>query len=268
MLIDTHCHLDFPDFDGQREEIIARAEAEGVRFILSPGTSIESSKEVVEFADRFENVFAAVGVHPNYGEDWDESSIDELANLAQHPKVVAIGEIGLDYHHKKFPKEKQNEILLAQLDLAAELELPVIIHNRKSDNDIMRIMTSWQSDLEARSSSLAARPGVLHSFSGDLSIAEKAIEHNLIIGLAGPITFRNAPEAQLLASQIQLENIVIETDSPFLSPHPFRGKRNEPARVKMVAERLAELKDMSFEKIAEVTSRNALSLFKLELAVR
>ncbi len=268
MLIDTHCHLDFPDFDGQREEAVGRAEIEGVRFILSPGTSIESSKAALQLADRFDNVFAAIGVHPNYGAAWDESSIDELAVLADHPKVVAIGEIGLDYHHDKFSKEKQNEILLDQLDLAAKLELPVIIHNRKSDGDIMQIMTRWQSELEAHSSSLASRPGVLHSFSGDLLMAEKALKHNFVIGLSGPITFRNAPEAQLLASQIPLEKIVIETDSPFLSPHPLRGKRNEPARVKIVAEKLAELKDMSYEKIAEITSMNALSLFKMELAVR
>lgn len=268
MLVDTHCHLDYPDFDGQREEVLARAEAEGVHIVLNPGTNLASSRKAVELAERFEGVYAAVGVHPNDSEDWSRDSLEDLAKLADHPKVVAIGEIGLDYYRDKAPREKQRRIFLNQLGLAVELMVPVIIHNRDADEDLMQILSDWQFSLDAEASPLADRPGVLHSFSGDHAIIDMAEEHNFSIGLTGPITFRNAPELQKMATEIPLEKLLVETDSPFLSPHPLRGKRNEPARVKIIAEKMAELIDVSFEKLAEVTTANALSLFKLEQAVR
>jgi len=268
MLIDTHCHLDYVEFDGQREEVLARAKDEGVDIVLNPGTDVESSRKVVALADRFESVYAAVGVHPNFAEGWNANSTDELIELGKHPKVVAIGEIGLDFYRDTTPAEKQIEIFESQLDLARELDLPVIIHNRLASEDVIRMLSEWQSSLEADGLSLAERPGVLHSFSGDKAISEMAVRQNYRMGLTGPLTFKNAPELQKAASELPLERLLIETDSPFLSPHPHRGKRNEPGRVKIVAEKLAKLIRLSFEEIAQVTTANALSLFKLEVAVR
>lgn len=268
MLIDTHCHLDSPDYDGQREELLARAEEVGVLAVINPGTDFASSQKAVDLARRFEAVYAAVGIHPNYGEDWDVDSVQQLAELAQNPKVVAIGEIGLDYYRDRTPREKQMQILLDQLDLAADLGLPVIIHNREAGKDLMPVLSAWQSNLVAQDSPLADAPGVLHSFSADLALAEKALAHNFRIGFTGPITFRNAPELQALAAELPLESLLVETDGPYLSPHPHRGRRNEPGRVKIIAEKLAELKKMTFDRLAEVTTANALSLFNMEVVVR
>jgi TatD DNase family protein len=265
-LIDTHCHLDYEAFEEDRDEVVARAKAAGLVAIINPGTNVHSSRAALGLAEAHEIVYAAVGVHPNDAAEWDDGSLGQIAGLAEHPKAIAIGEIGLDYYREWTPPESQHKIFRGQLGLAAELGLPVIIHNRQAEDDIMTILFEWQKQLEQNGSPLAKRPGVLHSFGANLSFAEAALQHNFFIGLTGPLTFKNAPDLQDLAAQMPLEKLLVETDSPYLSPHPLRGQRNEPGRVKLVAEKLAELHGMAFEAMAEITTANARRLFGLGAA--
>ena len=263
MLIDTHCHLDFEAFDADREEVLKRATEAGLGFILNPSIDLENYSQVVALTEQNEMLFAAVGVHHNSSTTWTEDTRAKLKRLTAHKKVVAIGEIGLDYYRDAGPKTVQHSVLEAQLELAAEVELPVIVHNREASEDVLAILLNWQAGLQRSGSPLAKRPGVLHSFSGDREMAEKAIAA-FCIGFTGPLTFKNAPELQSLAAELPLDHILIETDSPFLSPHPLRGQRNEPARVKLVAEKLAELKQITFEEVAKATTENAKRLFRFE----
>lgn len=262
-LVDSHCHLDWDSFDGEREAVLQHAAAAGVGLVLNPGTDLARSRRAVELAERFEMVYAAVGIHPNDAGEWTGDAADELRELADHPKVLAIGEIGLDYYWKKTTPELQAEVLRAQLDLAADLELPVIIHNREASQHVMAILAQWQSELAEAGNPLAERPGVLHSFSGDAAMAHTAIEHNFFVGITGPVTFKNAPELQALVADLPLEHLLIETDSPFLTPHPHRGERNEPAYVALVAEKIAELKGLPVETVAAATTANVQTLFQV-----
>jgi TatD DNase family protein len=260
-LVDTHCHLDFDSFDQDRDAVVAAAHQSGVRLMINPAVDIPSVKKILEISGAYPDVYAAVGVHPNDAETWTGTSIDELHELANHPKVVAIGEIGLDYYWKKTPVELQKKVLLEQLKLAENLKLPVIIHNREASDDILAILGEWQEDLMRSGSPLAEKPGVLHSFSGNVLHAEKAIEHNFFIGITGPVTFTNAKSLQSLVAGLPLDHLLVETDSPFLTPHPFRGKRNEPGRVLMVAQKIADLHGRKLEDIAKFTTANARRLF-------
>jgi TatD DNase family protein len=217
---------------------------------------------VIQLAETFGPVNAAVGVHPNDCQEWNSDTVTKLKELAQNRKVVAVGEIGLDYYWKKAPKDLQISVFQAQLELAAELGLPVIVHNREAGEDALDILLKWQASLEEMNSPLASRPGVLHSFSGDRQMADKAVAASFFIGLTGPLTFKNAKSLQEIATGLPLENLLIETDSPFLSPHPERGQRNEPAKVKLVAEKLAELKGIKYEDVETVTTSNAERLVR------
>jgi TatD DNase family protein len=261
-LVDTHCHLDFDSFDVDRTDVIARAVASGVSRMLNPSVDLENSKKVIQFAQEFESVNAAIGVHPNDCREWNSETVHKLKELAQSHKVVAIGEIGLDYYWEKTPRDLQISVFQAQLELAGELGLPVIVHNREAGADVQDILLKWQASLETSGSPLASRPGVLHSFSGDREMAEKAIAANFFIGLTGPLTFKNAKSLQEIATNLPLENLLVETDSPFLSPHPERGQRNEPAKVKLVAEKLAELKNLTYPEVETATTDNAERLFR------
>lgn len=261
MLIDSHCHLDFEAFDNDRSEVVTRAAQAGVATILNPGLDLDGSAKVVEQAGKYPQVFAAIGLHPNESAAWSSDAVKKLKDLAGDPKVVAIGEIGLDNYWDKAPKETQQAAFREQLALAAELGLPVIVHNRDAGADVINILLEWHAGLVRASSPLAERPGVLHSFSGSREMAEKAIAAGFFIGLAGPLTFKNAKDLQAMAVDLSLDHLLVETDSPFLSPHPFRGQRNEPAKVKLVAEKLAELKNLSFDEIATAISANAQRLF-------
>lgn len=262
MLIDTHCHLDFPAFNGDRADVLVRAGQAGVGIILNPSIDAANSAQVVDLAEQHETVYAAIGVHPNSSTSWAAGSETELNKLAGRKKVVAIGEIGLDYYRDSAPQDLQKQAFGRQLELAAQLELPVIVHNREASEDVLSMLLDWQAGLARTASPLADRPGVLHSFSGDAAMAEKAIAAHFFIGLTGPLTFKNAPELQKMATTLPLENILVETDSPFLSPHPLRGQRNEPARVKLVAEKLAELKGLGLDEVASATTANAQRLFQ------
>ena len=261
MLTDTHCHLDLDRFDGDREAVIQRAQDAEVERILVPGLDLESSVAAIKLAERCELVFAAVGVHPNDAGAWEENTLEEIRSLAGHQKVVAIGEIGLDYYWDRHPRDLQQSIFRRQLGIAGELGLPVVVHNRESDDDVVEMLLAWQAELARAGNPLAGRPGVLHSFSAGLAHAHRAIAANFHIGITGPITFKNAPELRALVKELPLVQLLVETDSPFLSPHPFRGQRNEPARVRLVAEAIAEVKNLDLEEVVRQTGLNADRLF-------
>ncbi len=262
-LVDSHCHLDLEQFDADRAAVLERAQAQGVRMIVNPGIDLVHSQQALALADLHPQVYAAVGIHPNSSADFSEQTLTKLSALAEHPKVVAIGEIGLDYHWETVSRPTQAQAFRAQLDLAAELGLPVIIHNREASTDLAQILDAWAASARTRNSPLAKRPfwGVLHAFSGDAALAQAANSWNFAIGLGGPVTFKNARNLHNLAPQLCLDRLMLETDAPWLTPHPFRGKRNEPAYVALVAARLAELLAVPVEEIAARTTAVARSIF-------
>lgn len=268
MLVDTHCHLNFERFDSDREEVLDRARQAGVGRILNPAVDIPTSREVIRFATAYPDVFAAVGVHPNDAAVWTDDTINVLRRLAEAPGVVAIGEIGLDYYWDRTPHELQQNVFRRQLELAAEMDLPVIIHTRNKDEtdrqaiaDVLDILGTWQLELVRSGSLLADRPGVLHSFSGNLEEAQRAREYNFYLGITGPVTFRKADLLREVVRETPLESLLIETDAPFLTPHPYRGKRNEPAYVQYVAGEISALHNQPLEKVADLTTINAGRLF-------
>lgn len=260
--IDTHCHLDFETFEKDRDEVIARALDVGIERIIIPAINLETSRKAIALAEKYPIFFAAVGIHPTDlpAPGKEEEVISELAKFAAHKKVVAIGEIGLDYHWMKAKKTYQQFWLNLQLSLAASLRLPVILHNRESTGDLLPILRQWINNEIL--SDLQNRAGTLHSFSGTLEDAKEAIDSGFFIGFTGPVTYKNSTETQRVASTIPLDRILIETDSPFLSPIPKRGKRNEPQNVRYIAEKIAELRSIPLEALAQATSLNAKNLFK------
>jgi len=273
MLTDTHCHLDFNKFDADRDAVIQRATEAGVERMLIPALELKSSQAIVQLANSHPNLFAAIGFHPTDLDEWHEPSIENLRKLAQpqKTKVVAVGEIGLDYYWVKEPEKQalQREALKQQLQLAQEVNLPVIIHMREENDmwfgqasiDLLKILTLWQNELKAQNHPLADKPGVLHSYNGNLETAQKAIALNFYIGVTGPVTYKKAEEKRQVIRHIPLERLLIETDSPFLTPVPHRGKRNEPAFVSHIADKIAEIHMTTREQVAEITSENAKNLF-------
>lgn len=270
ILTDTHCHLDLENFDDDRDEVIYRAQEAGLVRILIPGMTVASSRSVVKLADSLPMLFAAVGVHPNDADTWDGRSASALGELAAgNLKVVAVGEVGLDYYWKTSSPEIQNRILQDQLNLAADLGLPVVLHSREESDaetgtcskDLLEMLKNWTNDLRNANNTLAERPGVLHSFSGSLDTAERAIELGFYIGVTGPVTFKKAESKRRMIGQLPLERLLIETDSPFLAPHPHRGKRNEPAFVAHIADKIAEIKSRTPQEVAAATTDNAARLF-------
>ena len=254
MLFDTHCHLDFDRFDGDRDEVVARAVAAGVRRIVVPALDLENAPVVLALAERYEEVYAAVGVHPNSSAGWQDAWIDPLRDLAAHEKVVAIGEIGLDYYWDRSPKETQQRALRQQLALAADLGLPVIIHNRESDVDLLSLLA--ESPLRGEE-----RPGVLHSFLSTWETAEAALEMGYYLGFTGPLTYRKNDALRALVERVPLDKLLIETDAPFLSPQAHRGERNEPAFVRLIAAQMAEILGLKEATMAAMTTDNAACLF-------
>lgn len=271
-LTDTHCHLDYQKFDEDREAVIQRAVDAGLTRILIPALHWTSSLAAVKLAESHSMIYAAVGFHPTDLDTWKESSVENLRNLAQSAKkVVAIGEIGLDYYWVKDADQqaRQREAFQAQLALAKEVGLPVVVHMREADDawvgpasaDLLDILSAWHADLVAAQHPLAERPGVLHSFNGTLETAQKAMSLNFYIGVTGPVTYKNADQKRQVIGQLPLERLLIETDAPFLAPVPQRGKRNEPAFVGYIADKIAEIQSKDPAEIAAVTARNAARLF-------
>jgi len=263
-LTDTHCHLDFSSFEQDRDLVIERAREAGLERILNPGIDLETSRAAVRLANDHPEVFAAVGVHPNSALSWSSRTVGELEELAREYKVVAIGEIGLDYYRLGAPIGVQRNVFRAQLDIAGRLGIPVIIHCRDAFTDLMEILVEWiGSILRSESESeLAHRPGVLHSFAGDKATAKWAVENNFFIGINGPVTYRNADRVHQIAANAPLENILLETDAPFLPPHPHRGERNEPAHVAIIAGKIAEVRTIDKDRVKQSTSENANRLFR------
>lgn len=261
MLIDTHCHLDFYQFDPDREAVVQRAAQAGVTVIVNPATDLASSRRTVDLAKQYAGVFAQVGVHPNDAADFGDATVMELRRLADHPKVVAIGEIGLDYYWQRVPHDRQQAAFAAQLELAAELDLPVVIHCRDAHADLRDVLRKWVPGAQKRRGRDAIL-GVLHAYSGDLSMAEEVFGWNMVLSLGGPVTFRNAHTLHALVRQLPLERLMLETDAPFLTPHPHRGQRNEPAFVALVAQAIAELKQVELAVVAEHTTYLARAVFR------
>jgi TatD DNase family protein len=216
----------------------------------------------VRLAETEAQVFAAVGVHPNEASGFNAGALAELERLARHPRVKAIGEIGLDYYRDRTPRDQQQRVLCEQLELAATLGLPVVIHNRSAGEDVLEILRGWVKELHAAGSPLASRPGVLHSYTEGLEVAQQAVEAGFLVGFTGPVTFRNAAALQEVARGLPLESILVETDAPFLAPHPHRGKRNEPALVELTARKIAELHQVDYSSAAAQTTSNAARLFQ------
>lgn len=260
ILIDTHTHLHDAKFDADREAVIQRMREAGVVAAVTIGTDLAASRAAVELAAWYPDIWATVGVDPHEAAGFTADTLAALRELAESPHVVAIGEIGLDYYWDKAPRPVQAQVFEEQLALARELELPVVIHNRDAHADTLAILRNWAADHPWR----GQRPlGVLHCFSGDGAMALEAVELGFFISLAGPVTFKNAKRPVAVAREVPLEALVIETDAPYLSPHPFRGQRNEPARVRLIAERIAEIRGIPFTDVAQATTTNACRLFKL-----
>ena len=259
---DTHCHLDFERFDQDRESVLNRAWEAGLVWILNPGIDLETNLAAIALAKAHPGkINAAVGIHPNFGRPWTADILSTLREQAQQPGVVAIGEIGLDYYRQHTSQDQQKEMFIAQLRLAAELNLPVIIHNRDSTKDLLAILKVWHRELVKTRNSLSNHPGVLHSYTGDLESAHAAISMNFFIGIGGPVTFKNATKRKSITQMLPLDHLVLETDAPFLTPHPHRGKRNEPAYIPLIAKEIAKLHKTSSQQIAETTYTNAKKLF-------
>jgi len=252
MLIDSHTHLDFPEFDADREAVIASAKSLGVEKFINPGCNLEASTRAVNLASRFPEIYAGVGIHPHDAAEVDANSLFELARLAANKKVVAIGEIGLDYFRMKNSKEIQIAAFENQLALAEKLRKPVIIHSREADMDIFECLDKF-SNLK----------GVFHCFGGDWSFAQEVLSRGFYIGITAIVTYPNAKNIHEVAQKIPLDRLLIETDSPFLAPQSRRGKRCTPADVVEVAERIAQLKNISIEEIASATLHNITQLFAL-----
>ena len=255
MLIDTHVHIDDECYDKDRDAVIARAKEEGVDYILVVASDLKSSKKCVKLTEEFKSLYAAVGVHPHEAKTVDKDTYFELKELAKNEKVVAIGEIGLDYHYNYSPREVQKEVFMNQIRLAKELRLPIIIHHREALSDTIEMVRKE-----------GIKEGVFHCFSGSLEEAEEVISLGFYVSHAGPVTFKNAKRLQELVKELPLDKLLIETDGPYLSPHPFRGKRNEPAYLKYIAERIAELKNLTLEEIAQRTTENAKRLFRIAIS--
>jgi TatD DNase family protein len=265
-LIDSHCHIDLEQFAADRADVLARARAAGVEIMVIPGIDLDQNRQALVLAEQDPGLFVAVGVHPNSAATFDAAAVAQLHGLAAHPKVVAIGEIGLDYYWDKVAPEQQRRAFVQQLDLAAELGLPVIIHSRDANADVADVLRTWVSSTHFRASPLALRPfcGVLHAFSGDLALAEEAYTWGFVLSLGGPLTFRNAHALRSLAPKLRLDRLMLETDAPYLTPHPWRGQRNEPAHVVVVAEQLAGLVGVSPAEVAQITTAVAQRFFQVE----
>lgn len=254
MLFDTHAHLEDERFDQDREQLIEELPEKGVAYVVNVGSTLETSRMSVELAARYPFIYAAVGVHPHEVSQMSGRDLATLEAMATGQKVVAIGEIGLDYYYDFSPRELQREWFARQIDLAYSLGLPIIIHDREAHADVLDILKAKKDRIVG---------GVMHCYSGSWEMAKDFMDLGLYISLGGPVTFKNAKRPVEVAQKIPLDRLVIETDSPYLAPTPHRGKRNNPAYVGLVAQKIAEIRGMSFEEIAEITLNNAKKLFKI-----
>ncbi|EIT84198.1 Mg-dependent DNAse [Fictibacillus macauensis ZFHKF-1] len=254
-MFDTHTHLNAEQFQEDVEAVIQRAQDEGVTHMVVVGFDRPTITGAMKLADTYDFIYAAVGWHPVDAIDMTEEDLQWIEDLAAHPKVVAIGEMGLDYHWDKSPHDVQKRVFRQQIQLAKRVKLPIIIHNREATQDVVDIL---------RSEGAAEVGGIMHCYSGSVEVAQECLDMNFYISLGGPVTFKNAKKPKEVAKEVPLDRLLIETDCPYLAPHPLRGKRNEPAYVKYVAETVAELREMPLEELIEHTTANAKRLFGLQ----
>jgi TatD DNase family protein len=259
MLVDTHAHIYVDKFNDDFEPMLDRARAAGVTDIVMPAIDVPSIEHALELADRYEGLFVMAGLHPSEVKDATDDDYAAMETLARDPRIVAIGESGLDYYWERSFDEKQHDFLRRHIRLAAELDLPLILHNREATEDILDVL----ADERSRLSDPSRLRGILHCFTDGLTEAQRAHDLGFLIGIGGVVTFKNSGLAEAL-KDVPLDWIVLETDAPYLAPHPHRGKRNEPAYVSLVAERLAEVYDTSIDEVGQITSDNARKLFRLE----
>ena len=254
VLFDTHAHLDAPQFDEDRVEVIRRAQEAGVEYIVNIGFDRKTIPTTMQLAEEYDSIYAAVGWHPVESVFMEEGDLQWIEELCKHPKVVAIGEIGLDYHWDTSPKDVQQRVFREQIRLAKKINKPVVIHNRDAHADVVRILQVEEAYKVG---------GIMHCFSGSWEIAKQCLDMNFYISFGGPVTFKNARVPKEVLSQVPLDRLLIETDCPYLAPHPFRGKRNEPSYVTLVAEMAAEIKGISVEEIIQITTENGKRCYRI-----
>ena len=252
MLFDTHAHMNDPAFDEDRNEMILSLKEKGTDFVMNVGCCLDSSKDCIALAEKYPFVYASVGSHPDSADEVNEEVIEAYRQMAQHPKVLSIGEIGVDYYYETIPREVQQKAFRMQMELAREIDMPVIVHERNAHDDGMRIVKEFKGVT-----------GVFHCYSGSAEMARQLVNMGWYIGFTGVLTFKNARKAVETAEQIPLERIVLETDCPFMAPEPFRGKRNDPGYLYRMAERLAEIRGISVEEVQAITTENAKRLYRL-----
>jgi len=251
VLIDSHAHVDFPQFDRDRDAVIDRARETGLVALVNIGTDLRHSRTSVALAEEYDFIYATVGVHPHEAVTATAEVLDELRALARHPKVVAVGEIGLDFYRDYSPRPAQRRAFREQLALATDLDLPVVIHSRDAHEEVLRILSEWEG------------AGVLHTYAAGVRRLDEVIDLGFFVGLSGPVTYSKARELRDVARSAPLDRLLIETDCPYLTPEPHRGSRNEPAYVRFVAQAVARARGDEVEHIAEVTAQNACRLFEL-----
>lgn len=260
MLIDTHCHLDFPEFDNDRDKTIERAKQQGIDYIINIGSSLEASKKSIELAHQYDFIYATLGLHPHEAENFNSLVLKEIKSLVKEKKIVAIGEIGLDYYFKGQPKKDikilQEKLFRSLIAVARENNLPLVIHNRNADSDLLRILKIEFKDEKIK--------GVVHCFAGDMEFLRIILDLGLCISFTCNITYKKADNLRNLIKVLPLERLLLETDAPFLPPQIYRGRRNEPSYVKILAEEIAKIKNVGFNEVAKETTKNAKELFVLK----
>jgi TatD DNase family protein len=254
MLVDSHAHLEMPDFKKDLEAVVQRAKESGVEYIFTVGTEKKDWKKALEIANSHPSIYAILGVHPHNVKEIDDQDYSRLKELCQNGKVKAYGEIGLDFFRNLSPRDIQLKRFREQIGLAKELKLPIVIHDREAHHETLEILKTEKAE---------ECGGIIHCFSGDYEMAKACIDMGFYISIPGTITFKNADGFREIVRRIPLESLLVETDAPFLTPEPFRGKRNEPSYVRYTAQKIAEIKKVSFEKVAEVTTENAFRVYRL-----
>ncbi len=252
MMIDTHCHLDSKDYDNI-EEVIKHMEN---NIMIVSTASPSDIKDVVTLCEKYNNIYGTIGIHPEFADSYNSEDLKNVEKYLKHPKIVGIGEVGLDYHYRQDNKEKQKELFIKQINLANSYHKPLVIHSRDSLEDTYNILAKYKDkDLK----------GIMHCFSGDVNYAKKIVNLNMYLGIGGILTFKKEKKLKEVVKTLDVQYLVLETDSPYLTPEPFRGKKNEPVNIKYVALKIAELKKEKIGKILEITTENALGIFDLKL---
>ena len=253
MFIDTHAHIDY--FKNPKR-VVQESLAQGVGKIILPGVEPDKFDTIISLIEQYDCVYGGIGVHPNDAHLFNKEAAKKMTELSEHPKIVAIGEIGLDYHHNPESAELQKEVFATQLEIASAQRLPLMIHDRDAHDDVLEILKKYE-----------VKNAIMHCFSGNIKLARECVKMGMLLGIGGVVTFKNAKDLKTVVKEIPLESIVLETDAPYLAPHPFRGEENSPKYLNFIAKEIANLKDTSVEEVEDVTTQNALKFFNLKKQV-